>query len=46
MISLTDEQIKKYTERFKEPEYYTAEEVEDAIFIEVYAGDDEDEMEV
>jgi len=46
MISLTDEQIKKYTERFKEPEYYTAEEVEDAIFIEVYAGDNEDEMEV
>lgn len=46
MISLTNEQIKKYSERFKEPEYYTAEEVEDAIFIEVYTQDDEDEMEV
>jgi hypothetical protein len=46
MLSLTDEQIEKYTERFKEPEFYTAEEVEDAIFLEVYAQDDEDEMEV
>jgi hypothetical protein len=46
MLSLTDEQIKKYTERFKEPEFYTAVEVEDAIFLEVYAQDDEDEMEV
>jgi len=46
MVSLTHEQIEKYAERFIEPEYYTAEEVEDAIFIEVYAQDDEDEMEV
>jgi hypothetical protein len=46
MLSLTDEKIEKYTERFKEPEFYTAEEVEDAIFLEVYAQDDEDEMEV
>lgn len=46
MISLTDEQIEKYKDRFNEPEFYTAKEVEDAIFIEIYAGDDEEEMEV
>lgn len=46
MISLTDEQIEKYSERFKELEFYTSEEVEDTIFIEVYGQDDEEEMEV
>lgn len=46
MISLTDEQIEKYSERFKEPEFYTSGEVEDAIFIEVYGQDDEEEMEM
>lgn len=45
MISLSDEQIEKYKERFKEPECYSAEEVEDAIFIEVYDQDEEEEME-
>lgn len=46
MVSLTDEQIAKYNERFKEPEYYTSEEVENAIFVEIYDLEDEDVMEV
>lgn len=45
MISLIDEQIEKYSKRFKEPEYYSDKEVEDSIFIEVLAGDYDDEME-
>jgi hypothetical protein len=32
-ISLTDEQIEKYSERFKEPEEYTTEEVDDTCFM-------------
>lgn len=32
-ISLTDEQIEKYSERFKEPEEYTSEEVENTCFM-------------
>jgi len=39
MISLSDEQIEKYKERFKEPELYTSEEVEDCMFSEVYSED-------
>lgn len=31
-VSLTDELIEKYLERFKEPEQYTAEDVEDSIY--------------
>lgn len=41
--SLTDEMVEKYTERFRKDEHYTAEEVEDAIFVEVYPSDMEDE---
>jgi len=44
MSSLTEEQIERYAESFKEPEYYTAEEVKDAIFIEVQAKNDKEEM--
>lgn len=49
--SLTDEQVQKYTERFKEDEQYTIEEIKDNIFIEVYTSDsfqgqDDEEMEV
>ena len=36
-ISLSDEQIEKYTSRFKEPEQYTSEEVEDTIRMEFYS---------
>lgn len=36
-VSLTDEQVAKYSEKFKEPEHYTPEEVEDAIYIEFYS---------
>jgi hypothetical protein len=32
-ISLTDEQIEKYSARFKEPEVYTTEEVEDNCYM-------------
>ena len=39
MISLSDEQIEKYKERFKEPELHTSEEVEDCMFSEVYSED-------
>ena len=35
-ISLTDEQIIKYYEHFKEPEYYSQEEVHGAAFMDVY----------
>ena len=34
-ISLTDEQIALYSERFAEPEHYTDEQVQDAIYCEV-----------
>lgn len=45
-ISLTDEQISKYYERFREPEYYSREEVEDSAFMDVYVPDYEDDMEL
>lgn len=45
-ISLIDEQISKYYERFKEPEYYTQEEVEDSAFMDVHIPDHEDDMEL
>jgi len=45
-ISLTDEQISKYYERFREPEYYSQEEVEDSAFIDIYVPDYEDDMEL
>ncbi|WP_027626227.1 DUF3846 domain-containing protein [Clostridium lundense] len=45
-ISLTDEQISKYYERFREPEYYSQEEVEDSAFMDVYVPDYEDDMEL
>ena len=43
-VSLTEEQIDKYTDRFKEPEYYTSEQVEDSICIELYSYDSIKEM--
>jgi hypothetical protein len=43
MVSLTDEQVEKYSERFKEPEVYSEEDVEDSIFIEVYGMDEDEE---
>ena len=43
-VSLTEEQIDKYTNRFKEPEHYTPEQVEDSIRIEVYSYDSTKEM--
>lgn len=43
-VSLTDEQIDKYTNRFKEPEHYTPEQVEDSIRIEFYSYDSIEEM--
>lgn len=33
--SLTDEQIGKYMQRFKEPEFFTVQDVEDAIYVSV-----------
>lgn len=45
-VSLTDDQISKYYEIFKEPEYFTQEEVEDSAFMDVYAPDYDDEMEI
>ena len=45
-ISLTDKQILKYYECFKEPEYYKQEEVEDTAFMDVYIPDYDDEMEL
>lgn len=45
-ISLTDEQISKYYERFREPEYYSQEEVEESAFIDIYVPDYEDDMEL
>jgi hypothetical protein len=43
-VSLTEEQIDKYTDRFKEPEHYTPEQVEDSIRIEFYSYDSIEEM--
>lgn len=43
-VSLTEEQIDKYTKRFKESEYYTAEQVENSIRIELYSYDSIKEM--
>ena len=45
-VSLSDEQISKYYERFREPEHYSQEEVEDSAFMDVYIPDYEDEMEM
>lgn len=45
-VSLSDEQISKYYERFREPEHYSQEEVEDSAFMDVYIPDYEDEMEL
>jgi len=45
-ISLTDEQISKYQEKFNEPEYYTQGEVEDTAFMEVFVPDYDDEFEL
>lgn len=44
LLSLTDSEAEKYYERFKEPENYTLEEVEDAFFIEIYGYEDEEEI--
>lgn len=46
MISLNNEQFEKYSERFKNPEQYTLQEVETSIFIEVYGQSAEDEAEI
>lgn len=43
-VSLTEEQIDKYTNRFKEPEHYTPEQVEDSIRIEFYSYDSIEKM--
>lgn len=43
-VSLTEEQIDKYTNRFKEPEHYTPEQVENNIRIEFYSYDSIEEM--
>jgi hypothetical protein len=57
-ISLTDEQIALYSERFAEPEHYTDEQVQEAIYCEVtsygslndllknLADENEDDLEV
>lgn len=45
-ISLTDEQISKYYERFRELENYSQEQVEDSAFMEIYIPDYEDDMEL
>lgn len=45
-VSLSDEQISKYYERFREIEHYSQEEVEDSAFMDVYIPDYEDEMEL
>lgn len=45
-ISLTDEQISKYYEYFKEAEYFTQVEVDDSVFIDVYIPDYDDELEL
>lgn len=39
-ISLTEEQISKYQEKFKEPEAISSEEVEDSIYMEFCALDE------
>ena len=43
-VSLTEEQIDKYTNRFNEPEHYTSEQVENSIRIEFYSYDSIEEM--
>ena len=43
-VSLTEEQIDKYTNRFKEPEHYAPEQVEDSIRIEFYSYDSIEKM--
>lgn len=45
-ISLSDDQISKYYECFKEPEYYLEGEVENSAFMDVYLPDDEEGMEL
>lgn len=44
-VSLSESEIQKYSDRFKTPENYTADDVENAIYVEVYSDfeqDDED----
>lgn len=43
-VSLTEEQIDKYTNCFREPEYYTPEQVGDSIRIELYSYGSIEEM--
>ncbi|UWG97560.1 MAG: DUF3846 domain-containing protein [Candidatus Dehalobacter alkaniphilus] len=43
-VSLTDEQIKKYMQRFKEPERYATREVEDAICVSVKSYNSRDDF--
>lgn len=45
-ISLTDEQITTYYERFKQPEFYTEQEVEDSEYIDIYLPEEDYEMEL
>lgn len=44
-ISLTDEQVCKYTEMFKQPEEYTQDEVKESIYIEIYSPETDYELE-
>lgn len=45
-ISLADEQLQKFHERFKEPEEYTNEEVEETAIVEIYGLDADYEPEM
>jgi len=42
--SLTDEQIEKYMRRFREPELYTVQEVEDTSYVSVKSYDSSDDF--
>ena len=44
IISLTDEKIAIYSERFAEPEYYTDEDLQDAIFCEIKSYNNLDDL--
>lgn len=45
-ISLTDEQLEMYSQRFEKEEYFTDEEIEDAFIIEVFPWEEEEDLEV
>ncbi|MVB12331.1 hypothetical protein CAFE_30640 [Caprobacter fermentans] len=43
-VSLSDEQITQYSKQFQEPEHYTDEQVQDALYFEVTACDNPDDF--